>query len=249
MSREDLKQLDFSIQGRRYFYRGRRCPQLDIAFNRFYDTYYVFAGANNSLANAENKKLNIKSWETNNDEMIRTFIRGEYLKSTMQSYKAIEDYMMHAITFAFNLKNGLDSKNTYKNKSKKLYYNKVCELIEANNNHNTNLSKVKDIISNFHNNKDIKDIWKQVNNLKHNNNLWFSETIIPRPIRMQHLSSLDVENATIKFDSKWFEPERISLEEYVDKCYKVNIVIRKYVHDIYNCIVEEYSDYGFRKVD
>lgn len=251
MSRKDLEQLSETLIDSAYFMHLTRCYQLDIALNKFYDAYYIFAGANNSLANSSKKDLNIEGWETNNKEIVRIFLRSEYLKNAMQGYRSIEDYMMHIITFAFNLKSPITGKKDYKVKSKNLYYYKVCELIDANNGENKMLNRIKDIIVTFHENNEIIKITNQVNNLKHNNNLWFSEVYIPRPAHYLGLDKEKLKNKKqekILMDSRWFEPERISLEEYINICYGVNPIIKRYVEDIYNCVVDKYPQFELRKI-
>jgi len=285
MSRKDLEQLSETLIDSAYFMYLNRCYQLDIALNKFYDVYYIFAGANNSLANSSKKDLDIEGWETNNKEIVRIFLRSEYLKNAMQGYRSIEDYTMHIITFAFNLKPPITSKKDYKNKSKNLYYYKVCELIDANNGENEMLNRIKDIIVTFHENNEIINIINQVNNLKHNNNLWFSEVYIPRPAHYLESARDDEDKEKFKeirdfmearrnnnfsakapswfgnkeefknkkqekilMDSKWFEPERISLEEYINICYGINPIIKRYVEDIYNCVVDKYPQFELRKI-
>lgn len=260
---KQLENLDSTLLGTDYFTDIRRCSQLDIALNRFYDSYYTFAGANYNLYKANKKDLDINEFECDNDKIIRTFIRGEYLKSAMQQYRIIEDYMMHAITFSFELKPLITSKKDYAIKSEKLYYKKV--IAEITRKKNKDLNSLLKIVEDFHNNEYIKKIRRQVNNLKHNNNLWFKEIYIQRPFHIEKYKKnfifsnnsreafkqfrkyMNGSDKKKVFDSSWVEPKQISLEEYIEICYGANKVIREYVHNIYNCIVDRYPNYNLKK--
>lgn len=63
--------------------------QVLIALNRFFDLYYIFAGANSNLMDASDKKLDLRGWESDNEDTIRLFLRGEHLKSCILSYNSV----------------------------------------------------------------------------------------------------------------------------------------------------------------
>lgn len=219
MSRLDLEQLNIAIKADDYFHSVDvkcRCYQLDIAFNRLYDSYYVFAGANINLANSMNENIDISNWNVEADDdkkIIQIFVRTEYLKSAMLGYKAIEDYMMQVITFALNLnkykyvqakKKYVDAgitikkRTDYEAQTKYRYYKTTLELLkkELDKSKKVQLEELIDVLEKFHKEPNIHHISRQVNNLKHNNNLWFKENYIPRGISVKKYSSMNFEKDT-----------------------------------------------------
>ena len=103
-----------------------RCSELDIAFNRFYDLYYIVAAGNLNLVDADNKNLKLEDIKTNDEELVRLFLRSERLKSCMISYNCVEDYIMQILAVCLNLKIKV------KNKKDKYKYNYKRNYIDLN---------------------------------------------------------------------------------------------------------------------
>lgn len=236
--RKDLDGPNDKICGRKYFEQHNCCEELDITFNIFHDIYYIFNAANFNLINAANKDLDISKYETNAEDILRFFLRLEYLKSTILSYRSIEDYIMKIIAFAFNLKDKITSKEDYENKSKNIYYRKIHNKLSKKQK-DKEISKINQIIEKFHEDENFKKIRDLVNKLKHNNNIKIKEL---RPACSFGYSIKNKSNKII-YSSDWLESETYSIEELVDLCYKANPVIVNYIEDIYSIIVTKYSDY------
>lgn len=203
--------------------------QVLIALNRFFDLYYIFAGANSNLMDASDEKLDLRGWESDNEDTIRLFLRGEHLKSCILSYNSVEDYILQIITFAFNLKGiRVTSKADFINKSKNLHYKDVRKSVIR---HNIDAEILK-IIVEYHNDKDVKEIRRISNELKHNNN-----------IRFRGLPSFTngIGINTLKFNSKWFDPKPEDLESVIDLCIRANKKIKLYVEQVYNKVAEKYN--------
>lgn len=93
-----------------------------------YDLYYIIAGANHNLSNANNKNLDIGEYEVSNgaSEVLRTFLRCEYLKNCILSYNSVEDYILQIVTFGLGI-------IIYNYKKNKLYtYSKTKKEIFSN---------------------------------------------------------------------------------------------------------------------
>ena len=250
--RKELQQLDEKILGQKYFNNtkwvsdevsnnisfmldtDKRNITYDIVFNKFSDMYYIFAGANHNLSNASNRDLVLYDYETNDEDVLREFLRAEHLKSCILSYNSIEDYMMQIICFSYGIKlKGWDYKKqiiTTKDFShilSKEDFKDKCEFIKSNNvrdyiNSNTDLADMKNLVNEYRKNSNIKQIRKYSNLIKHNCNFRFRETY--------YITNKCNENLY------YVKPEILELEEIIDLCYKVNMEIKDYVNEFYNII-------------
>ncbi len=225
MERSILEQLDEKVKGYRYFNSNiERCAELDITFHKLYDLYYIVAGANFNLLKAADEKLSLVGYEYSDENVLRTFLRTEYLKSCLLSYNSVEDYVMQIITFAFNLKGKrISSKEDYDSKSKNNFYWKLQYKIKGINDKN-----IYNLVKEYH--KNMMRIRKLSNKLKHNNNIQFKE--LPYPSCVGFSSK--------KYSSDWLKPKAESLEELIDVCYDANAVIIKYIKDLYDILNKKY---------
>lgn len=242
MERPILVNLNENIRGINFLNSLQNCYQLTIAFNKFYSIYYIFAGANFSLGKAIDENLNISEYETNGEEVLRNFFRGEYLKSTILSYKSIEDYVMQIVVFGFNLnEKSFKNKDQYDSVCKNLYYWRVIDLLNDKikcNKKNRYLTRVKKILEKYHRESNIKEISKIANAVKHGGNVSFEE--IPDPIVVRYKGK--------DYDSNWMQPKKYKLDMLIDMCYKANPIIKGYVEEIYNLIIDEYPEYKLEKI-
>ncbi len=207
----------------------RGIKQLIITFNKFFDSYYVFAGANVNLFDALDDQLGLRGWEAEDEEVFRLFLRGEHIKSTILSYNSIEDYMLQIITFAFNLKGKkIFSEKDFRNKSKNLYYEKVINSVKKK----CKNREVLEVLKKYHNDSDIKEIRKISNKLKHNNNIRFKG--LPNFYNGVRMNGLD-------FKAVWFEPKEKDMDDLINLCIRANKKIKSYIEQIYNLVANEYE--------
>ncbi|RDY22597.1 hypothetical protein CHF27_012530 [Romboutsia maritimum] len=233
MTREDLKQLDSKLLGEEYFNKifNDRCQQLDVFFNRMFDMHYIFAGANFNLAKAANEDINIDEWETDNPEVLKLFLRTEYLKSCILSYNSIEDYIMKVVVFSYNLKGKrITSRKDFIQKCKNMYYQDVLSLIKRIKSN----KKIKKVIQDYHKNNDVKKLRGLANQIKHNNNIRFNGFPKPSYIRYRNKTK-------IAYDSNWTEPYSEDIDDIVNMCYRLNDIIKKYIEDVYDIVSEKYN--------
>ncbi|MEG2919101.1 MAG: hypothetical protein RR851_14350 [Clostridium sp.] len=225
MERNILEQLDEKVKGGIYFNGNmERCAELDITFHRLYDLYYIVAGANFNLLKAADEKLTLDGYKYSDENVLRTFLRTEYLKSCLLSYNSVEDYVMQIITFAFNLKgNRISSKKDYYSKSRNNFYYKLEDKIKGINN-----EEIYRLAKEYNGN--MKRIKKLCNELKHNNNIQFKELPYPSYVGF----------ASQKYKSDWLKPKAESLDELIDVCYEANAIIVKYIKDLYDILNEKY---------
>ncbi|MDU4415256.1 hypothetical protein GKD08_04075 [Paeniclostridium sordellii] len=225
----EIEFLDVKLTGTNFEILKIENYQVLIALNRFFDLYYIVTGANSNLMDASDKELDLRGWESNNEDTIRLFLRGEHLKSCILSYNSVEDYILQIITFAFNLKGmRVTSKGDFLRKSKNLYYRDIKKLAIR---HNIDEEILK-IIVEYHNDDDVKEIRRISNELKHNNNIRFSG--LP-----SFTNGIGIN--TLKFNSKWFDPKTEDLESVINLCVRVNKKIKLYVEQVYNKVAEKYN--------
>lgn len=226
-----LEQLSDKVKGYNYFNNIiERCPELDITFLKLYDLYYIVAGANFNLADANNELISLDEYETNDSDILRTFLRSGHLKSCILAYNSVEDYVMQIINFAFNLKGKrLTSKKDYRSKSKNNYYYEVQNKVEKNN-----YTELNNLIKSYHEDHNIKKIRELANNLKHNNNIQFNE--LPKPTYM----NFNIERK-FRYRSEWIQPKSESLDEIIDICYAANIIIKNYIDELYSILNDKYN--------
>lgn len=239
--RPTLLNIDEQIRGYNFVnsFQGN-CKELVVSYDKFYDIYYLFASANLNLVKAANKNLDITEFKTTNDEIFRSFIRSEYLKSTILAYRSIEDYIMQVVMFGFKLKSIGKSKKSFRQNSKKNYYKITINKLNGYNKKNGNkLINLEKIIKGFNDNEDYgKYIVNIANGIKHGNTIRFKE--LPK----QYFMKYEEKN----FKTSWIESDYYSIDELVDICYKLNPIIKKYVEDVHNELIKQYPKYNISSI-
>lgn len=226
MERAILKQLDEKVKGEVYFnYNINRCAELDITFRRLYDLYYIVAGANFNLLKAADKELSLDGYEYSNGNVLRFFLRVEYLKSCLLSYNSVEDYVLQIIVFAFKLKGSkISSKSDYNKQCRCNHFDKVWTKKRRHD-----YKDIYQLSNKYH--KKMKRIRDLSNKLKHNNNIQIKE--LPQPSCIDYTSK--------EYKSDWLIPKTENLEELIDECYKANAIIVEYISDLYSILDKKYG--------
>lgn len=230
--REDLLQLDEKVKGRNYFnnvfQHGSRCKELDVVFSKLYDLYYIIGGANFNLTSAANKELSLEEYETNGEDIFRSFLRGEYLKSCILAYNSVEDYVMQIISFAYNFKEWkVSSKKKFAKMSRNIYYKDIKKTLTEKD-----YGNILTLITNYHDNTYIKKIRDICSKLKHGTNISFNE------LPSKSFVGFKVDG---EYDSSWIEPEREELENLIDICWNANLVIKKYIDELYEILSVDFK--------
>lgn len=230
--RADLLQLNEKVKGYEYFNINspNRCRELDIAFNKLYDLYYIVGGANFKLIEAADNKLSLDGYTCNSEELLRTFLRYENLKSCILSYNSVQDYVIQSILFGFNIKRvKIKGKKDFYNASRDNYYKDVITLIKK-----SNVEGLYVLVKKYNDCYDIKRLRKLANSIKHGYCFRIDE--LPRPSRVGY-------EEVGEYKSDWIEPRVEKLEDLLNLCWRVNNIIVNYVNDIYEIFEKEYKLY------
>ena len=245
----DLEQLDDAIRGNKYFNINTvlRCHTLDIVFQRFYDLYYIFAGANFDLVDAANEKLNIDNYETTSQEILRNFLRCNRIKSVILAYNSVDDYIKKIIKFlSYGESIEFEGEEEFvKENKREMQYNHVVEYAKKVDGM-LQINSLEKIYKEYNckKNKEIKQIRKLANDIKHNGDIRFKE--LPKPSCAVYIELREDEKE--KYNSKWVEMPQEELEDIVKLCYRANPIIKKYVEDVYRVVCEIYSEHNLEKL-
>lgn len=225
-----IKNLDEKILNSNHDILKEQSFKEWISLNTFFDIYYIFAGGNVNLNDAINEKLDLRGWSCDDEEKFRLFLRVEHLKSCILSYNSIEDYILKIVTFEYNLKGKkISSKTDYINKQKKICYDYV---IKNKKNREKIESCIVSILKKYHNDKDIKEIRRICNGIKHGRSYRFKG--LPT-----FSNGIAIKNK--EFSTVWLEPDREDINTLIKRCLRVNKKIKKYVEDIYSIIATKYD--------
>ncbi|HFL2583666.1 TPA: hypothetical protein ACG3IZ_003397 [Clostridioides difficile] len=228
MLRDTSNKLNELIKGKSYYNGHNRCIELDITFQRFYDIYYNFTSANYYLEKSKDIHINIDKWITNEEDILRIFLRGEYAKTSILLYNSVQDYVMQIIAAIFNLYKGdISNKYKFRKQCEEISYFKVVQRMNSEHYGFEKYNDILKIIKDYHYNKQIKEIRRVANNFKHNYNIRWSE--------MNEYERF-INNIQDKIT-----PEYKDINDVICLCSKSIPIIKNYVEDVYNYIADKFG--------
>lgn len=250
----NLEQLDDAIRGFKYFNfinSLSRCNKLDIAFQRFYDLYYIFAGANFDLEDAANEDLSIDKYETNAESTLRYFLRSLRLKNTILAYNSVEDYIKKIVKFLSSTEEiQFKDESEFIEVNKKAITYKDAKKFARDIDNIIGNNSLEKVLKRYHNKEEIREIRRLANDIKHNGDIRFKE--LPRPSYAGYVikdeGNLKKVDAKEKYNSKWVEVEPVELEETIKLCYRANNIIKKYIEDVYKAVCKLYRNYNLEEL-
>jgi hypothetical protein len=201
-----------------------------IALQKILDLYYLICSARINLIRAIDEEQKNIDMESNDTNVLKNWIRTEYLKNSILGYNAVEDYTYQCISFAFDMKGkNIKSKEDFLQKSQDINYKFIKNSLILNK--GSVQKELLKIIKNYRFNEYISELRnKYANPYKHRGNIEFD--CLPSP----YYSSFVRKNkeGKILFDSSWIKPKRENLQEVINLLIRVNELSISYCIDILN---------------
>lgn len=144
-----------------------------IANRKVHQLYDLFSNAKFSLINAH-KKLHKSSIEWRSGNLGQLWLRSQYLRNAIIWYNSCIDYVYQIVWFAFDFYGKLDSKQHYENELFNCKWDKLEQVFKKNN-ANSNIKELCSIINAAKSDKNVRQVNKWANNLKHKANIYFKE--------------------------------------------------------------------------
>lgn len=248
MERPELEQLNKEIRGYSYLdmkNKDFRRFELDVAFSRFFELFYIIAEANNDLVEAANENIDLSKWRVSNidaEYKLKGLLREGHLKNAILKYNSVEDYILQIITFSEGLKIRYKQNNKIReydcsiikgeedfiNKCKKINYFNVKKSLKSKNN-----DIILNIIEKYRN--EPTNVRRYANQIKHQSNL--NTNIYPKQSREE----IELQNGAFIYKSEWIKNNYEDIDELIDLLYKFQPIVVDYVNGIYKMVFDKFN--------